>query len=160
MRFEFLDKYEGILPNLPRSYGRICCVCGKDITYSRDGTPVWYRYKDENENYTGEWKCHNCNRKKKGYKFKKFKCRLCGSNETRIRSNGKPIWIRDLDIHQEFTGEYLCYRCYYQTEKRCYKCGKTDNINKEYVNKHWIGRFICHNCRLGYETVYCSFCNI
>ncbi len=152
MCIQFLDRYEGILPNLPRSYGRICCVCGRDTTYSRDGTPVWYKYKDENKNHTGEWTCHNCNGKKKGYKFRILRCRLCQSFETRIRSNDKPIWIRDLDINQKFTGEYICYKCYYQTEKKCYKCGGTNRINREYINKSWNGRFICSNCRTDYRN--------
>lgn len=159
MCIEFLDRYEGILPNLPRSYGRVCCICGRDTTYSREGTPVWYRYKDENGNHTGEWTCHNCNGKRKGYKFKILKCRICGSGDTRILSNGKPIWIRDFDIDQEFTGEYLCYKCHYHADKKCYKCGKTGRINKEYINERWTGKFICRNCRFVHDAVYCSFCN-
>ncbi len=156
---EFLDKYDKTLPNLPKSYGRSCCICGKDVTYSRGGTPVWYRYKDEKGNFTGEWKCHNCNVRRKGHKFRQtLKCRLCGSDKTRIQSNNKPIWVRDLDINKEFTGKYLCYKCYYQVEKKCYKCGKTNGINKEYIDEHWTGRFMCHNCRTGYIIGHCSFC--
>ena len=141
---EFLDRYEGILPNLPRGYGRVCCICGKDITYSRDGTPVWYRYKDENGNYTGEWRCHNCNGKKKGYKFRIFRCRLCGNEQTR-KSNGKPIWIRDFDINQKFTGEYLCYKCVYENNRPT--CGHINRIYKVYDNNGiWTGRRKCRIC--------------
>jgi len=144
MTIEFLDIYDGIIPNLPRSYGRICCICGRDTTYSRDGTPVWYRYKDENGNRTGEWKCHNCNGKKKGYKFRKFKCRLCGSEETRY-SNGKPIWIRDLNINQEFTGEYLCYKCVYEDNRPT--CEHINRIYKVYDDSGiWTGRRKCRIC--------------
>jgi hypothetical protein len=145
MSVEFLDRYDGILPNLPRSYGRVCCICGRDITYSRDGTPVWYRYKDENGDYTGEWKCHNCKRKSKGYKFKKLKCRLCKSDKTRIQSNGKSIWIKDLDITKKFTGEYLCYKCAYEENRPT--CEHTNRIYKIYDdNGIWTGRRKCKIC--------------
>lgn len=145
MVIEFLDKYEGILPNLPRSYGRICCICGRDITYYRDGTPVWYRYKGEDGIFTGEWTCHNCNGKRKGYKFKRSKCRICGSYDTRIRSNGKPIWVRDLDINQKFTGEYLCYKCAYEDNRPI--CEHINRIYKIYDNNGiWTGKRKCKIC--------------
>jgi len=142
---EFLDRYDGKLPNIPRSYGRVCCICGRDTTYLKDGTPCWYKYKDDNGEHTGEWTCHNCNGKIKGYKFKILKCRLCGSYETRIRSNGKHIWIRDIDINQKFTGEYLCYKCIYENNRPT--CEHINRIYKVYdSNGIWTGRRKCRIC--------------
>lgn len=143
---EFLDRYDGTLPNLPRSYGRRCCICGRDTTYYRDGTPVWYRYKDENGNYTGEWRCHSCNKKKKGYKLKEYICRLCGSQKTRIQSNGKHIWIKDVDINRRFTGSYLCYKCAYEDNRP--SCGHKNRFYKVYDdNGIWTGKIQCKICQ-------------
>ena len=145
MCIEFLDVYDGILPNLPRSYGRVCCICGRDTTYLKDGTPCWHKYKDENGKNTGEWTCHSCNGKKKGYKFRIFKrCRLCGSEETRS-SNGKLLWIKDFDVNGKFTGEYLCYRCIYENDRPV--CGHINRFYKVYDSKGiWTGRRKCRIC--------------
>lgn len=132
----------------PKSFGRVCCICESSETYIYKGRPIWARYKDENGNITDEWTCHKCHRKKKGYKNNKNKiCRICGSNKTRIKSNGDPIWVKNKDIKGKLTDEHLCYKCYYLAEKRCYVCGKKNYINREYINRQWSGRFICNNCR-------------
>lgn len=142
MGIEFLDEYDGILPNLPRSYGRVCCICERDKTYSYDGTPVWAKYKDENGKWTGEWTCHNCQGKRKGYKFKKLKkCRLCGSDKI-VQSNGKKI--RDLDIKKKWTGYYLCYECAYKNNRP--SCGHINRIRKIYKNGMWTGEYLCDIC--------------
>lgn len=144
MCIEFLDKYDGILPNLPRSYGRMCCICGRDTTYSRDGTPVWARHRDENGEWTGEWKCHTCQGKKKRISKKK-RCRLCGSDKTRLGINDKPIWKKDLDSAQKFTGEYLCYKCAYEDNRL--HCGHKNRIRKCYdTNGKWTGKRTCDIC--------------
>ncbi len=103
---EFLEEYEGTLPNTPRCYGRVCCICGKDETYIYNGIPVWTKYKDENGKWTGEWTCHNCQRRRKGHKLKDTKrCHLCG----RIIISGRKM--KELDTCRKWTGYYLCHEC-------------------------------------------------
>lgn len=158
---EFLDEYNGTLPNLPRSYGRVCCICGSDTTYSRGGTPVWYRYKDENGKWTREWTCHNCNRRRKGYKPRELKCRICGGDKTCILSDGRPIWIKDKNVKKEWTGKFICYWCNYQKERICHKC-KASNVRiyRHYdSNGYWTGKFSCYNCHIGLINVRCGSCN-
>jgi len=146
MSIEFLDEYDGTLPNTPRSYGRVCCICGRDETYSYNGTPIWAKYKDENGEWTGEWTCHNCQGRRKGYKFKIIKkCRICGSDKTRIRSDGKALWEKDFNIRGKWAGEYLCYRCAYEDNRP--SCGHTNRIYKIYdKNGIWTGRRQCKIC--------------
>lgn len=159
---EFLEKYNGILPNLPRSYGRICCICGNDKTYIYKGTPIWARYKDEKGKDTEEWVCNNCCKKRKGDKvFKGISCRLCKSDNTRNESNGKPIWIKDVDIKKQWTGEFLCYQCSYPI-KICHKCGMSQfNVRRmyKYYNNdgYWTGKFLCNKCHTKSKNVYYGY---
>jgi len=153
MSIEFIDEYDGVLPNTPRSYGRVCCICGSNETYSYNGTPVWTKYKDENREWTGEWACHNCQRRRKGRKLlKKIKrCRLCGSDKTRIRSDGKALWEKDLDVHKDWTGEYLCYKCKYENNKP--SCGHTKSFYKVYKNGIWTGKYRCKACDISSQSI-------
>lgn len=82
---------------------------------------------------------------------KVIKCRLCKSDKTRILSNGNPLWIRDKDIKRNLTGSYLCYRCAYENEKACHRCGvlgslvmMTKHYNEDGI---WTGNYICVRCR-------------
>jgi hypothetical protein len=145
MSIEFLDNYDGILPNTPRSYGRVCCICRKDGIYSYNGTSVWAKYK-ENGKWTGEWVCNSCKRRRKGHRFKKNKkCRLCGSDKTRNRSDGKAIWVKDLNINGDWIGEYLCYDCVYTNNRPV--CGHVNRFEKIYdSNGLWTGERRCKIC--------------
>lgn len=158
---EFLETYEGNLPNLPRSYGRICCICGSSTTYIYRGTPIWAKYKDEEGKDTGEWTCHSCCKRRKEDKI--FKCRLCGSDKTRTMSNGKSIWIKDINIKKEWTGRFLCYQCNYPI-RICHKCGESSHHRR--IHKHfnsdgyWTGKFSCNKCHIvKSKNIYCSICN-
>lgn len=80
-----------------------------------------------------------------------IKCRLCKGNETRITSDGEPIWIRDKNIRGNWTGRFLCYNCYYRKDKTCYECGSeqiTESVHmfRHYNNDIWTGKFICQDC--------------
>lgn len=82
---------------------------------------------------------------------KVIRCRMCKSDTTRILSNGNPIWIRDKDIKGDLTGSFLCYRCAYDSEKACYKCGVIGSLvqmTKRYNDDGaWTGTYMCVRCR-------------
>lgn len=76
-------------------------------------------------------------------------CRICRNTETRPKSDGDPIWIRDIDSYGVFTGSYLCYKCVFESDKSCYKCGASGHLvlNKHYNDKEcWTGRYVCNKC--------------
>lgn len=80
-----------------------------------------------------------------------IKCRMCRSGETRISSDGEPIWIKDNDIKGDWTGQFLCYTCYYDTEKVCYKCGmvqitRSIKMYRHYHDGIWTGKYKCREC--------------
>lgn len=80
-----------------------------------------------------------------------IKCRLCKSNETRITSDGEPIWTRDSDIRGNWTGQFICYQCYYKRDKICHECGTeqiTESVRmfRQYHKDIWTGNFICQDC--------------
>lgn len=86
-------------------------------------------------------------------KKEEIKCRLCKSHKTRVKTNGEPIWIKDIDIEDEWTGQFICYDCYYQKNKTCDICGiaqadKHIPMSMYYDSDIWTGRYICRNCRL------------
>lgn len=86
------------------------------------------------------------------------RCRLCGTDITRKKSDRKPIWIKDKDIKGDSTGQFICYSCAYLKEKICHKCGCTkffiNNLSKSYnfmfkhydENGRWTGKYICRGC--------------
>lgn len=79
-------------------------------------------------------------------------CRLCKGSETRILSNGEPIWIKDINAQGNWTKQFLCYDCYYNGEKICYKCGIEQIVKSMHMMRHyngyglWTGKYICSNC--------------
>lgn len=80
-----------------------------------------------------------------------IRCRLCGSRDTHIQSDGNPIWSRDRNAKGEWTSQFLCYKCNYTEEKTCYICGCDQILNKQmfrYYNIEgiWIGKYICNDC--------------
>lgn len=98
-------------------------------------------------------------RRKKG-EYNGIKCRLCGSSETRIQSNGGPIWVEDKNAKGEFTGYYICYVCGHEIDKICHKCGtgqilKSMRMIKYYdSNGLWTGDYICPSCHNKYNKSY------
>lgn len=90
-------------------------------------------------------------RHKKG-KYQGIICRLCKSDETRTQSNGNPIWIKDKTAKGNWIGQFLCYKCFYEIDKICYKCGSEQIIKSISMLKHyngnglWTGKYICQNC--------------
>ena len=80
-----------------------------------------------------------------------IKCRLCRSNKTRIASDGEPMWVKDKNNIGDWTGQFLCYECYYNRDKICNECG-TEQITKSvhmfrYYNRGiWTGDYICQDC--------------
>jgi hypothetical protein len=79
-----------------------------------------------------------------------IKCRLCGSSETKVRTDGKHIWIKDKNSRGEWTNMFLCYSCVYGEAKSCCKCGDDTgkHIAKFYNSKGiWTGEHICDYCR-------------
>lgn len=79
-----------------------------------------------------------------------IKCRLCGSSETKIRVDGKPMWNKDKDSRGDWTGMFICYSCSYEKPKSCCKCG--DDISKHTAKFYdgkgiWTGDHICDYCR-------------
>ena len=79
-----------------------------------------------------------------------IKCRLCKSNETRTTSDGEPIWIRD-KYRSNWTGQFICYQCYYKRDKICYECGieqitESMHMFRHYNKNVWTGNFICRDC--------------
>ncbi len=79
-----------------------------------------------------------------------IKCRLCGTCETKVQSNGSPIWIKDKDYRGEWTNLFICYNCIYENDKHCCKCGAEPDryIAKYYDEKGiWTGEYICDSCR-------------
>ena len=80
-----------------------------------------------------------------------IKCRLCKCNKTRTASNGESIWARDKNSRGDWTGQFLCYECYYKKDKVCRECG-TEQITKSirmfrYYNRGiWTGKYICQDC--------------
>jgi len=98
-------------------------------------------------------------RHKKG-EYSYVKCRLCGNGETKIRSNGDPIWIKDKDAKGDFTGYYICYDCRYNRDKICHKCGAEQVLKSIYMIKYygsdglWTGKYICPSCQNKYNESY------
>lgn len=90
-------------------------------------------------------------RHKKG-NYSGIKCRLCGSYTTRTQSDSNPIWIDDKDATGDLTGSYICYDCYYNKDKVCYRCGggkifESIRMIKHYnSNKLWTGEYVCISC--------------
>jgi hypothetical protein len=80
----------------------------------------------------------------------KIKCRLCGSFETKVKIDGKPIWNKDKNSRGEWTNMFICYGCAYERPKSCCKCGDDTNkhIAKFYDDKGiWTGEHICDYCQ-------------
>jgi hypothetical protein len=80
-----------------------------------------------------------------------IKCRICKGNDTRTASDGEPIWIRDKNIRGDWTGQFLCYNCYYKKDKSCYECGSeqiTESVRmfRHYNKDIWTGKYICQDC--------------
>lgn len=80
-----------------------------------------------------------------------IKCRICRGNETRIVHDGESIWIRDKNIRGDWTGQFLCYNCYYKKDKVCYECGSeqiTESVRmfRHYNRDIWTGKYICQDC--------------
>ena len=79
-----------------------------------------------------------------------IKCRLCDSYETKTRSDGEPIWIKDKNSKGEWTNKFMCYRCAYERSKSCYRC---ESDNDKYITKYyddqgiWTGKYICDACQ-------------
>lgn len=79
-------------------------------------------------------------------------CRLCKSDETRTQSNGYPIWIKDETAKGNWTGQFLCYQCFYEKDKICYRCGSEQIVKSISMIKHyngnglWTGKYICQGC--------------
>ena len=78
-----------------------------------------------------------------------IRCRLCESYETKLQTNGKPIWIKDKNYMGEWTNKFICYNCSYESDKSCYKCGSDiDKHTTKYYDKGiWTGKHICDSCR-------------
>lgn len=80
-----------------------------------------------------------------------IKCRLCKRDYTKTTSYGEPIWIKDRNMIGNWTGQFLCYECYYKRDKICYECG-TEQITRyvkmfrHYKKNIWTGNFICKDC--------------
>lgn len=53
------------------------------------------------------------------------KCCKCGSNETYIRPSGYPCWFMDYNDKGDWTGKYVCHKCYHR-----YDNNSTDNLIK------------------------------
>lgn len=79
----------------------------------------------------------------------KIKCRMCESENTKIGNNGKSIWIKDKDVRGYWTG-FLCYKCSFEKEKICYRCGirvDSSQIIKIYNGQGlWTGEYVCDVC--------------
>lgn len=78
-----------------------------------------------------------------------IKCRLCGGFETKLKTNGEPIWIKDKNSRGIWTNKFICYNCAYYNDKSCHKCGNnTDKYNTKYYDKNeiWTGKYICDSC--------------
>ena len=78
-----------------------------------------------------------------------IRCRMCGGTTTEIHANGESIWIKDKDIKRNWNS-YLCYKCVYQRDKFCYKCG-VDNLSADLLKRYsskglWTGEYICDAC--------------
>lgn len=79
-----------------------------------------------------------------------IKCRLCGSYETKARSDGELMWIKDKNSRGEWTNMFICYECAYERNKSCCKCGSdTDRYTLKYYDSKgmWTGEYICDYCR-------------
>ncbi len=79
-----------------------------------------------------------------------IKCRLCGSNKTRLRNDNSPIWVKDKNSRREWMSSFICYDCAYGNDKCCYRCGSDNDryVDKYYDNKGvWTGKYICDYCR-------------
>lgn len=81
-----------------------------------------------------------------------IKCRLCKDDKTRIKTNGEPIWLKDIDIRGDWTSQFICYDCYYQKNKICNMCGVEQNnkhisMSMFYDSDIWSGKYVCKNCR-------------
>jgi len=79
-----------------------------------------------------------------------IKCRLCDSYNTRSKTNGEPIWIKDKNSRGEWTNQFICYHCTYENNKSCHKCGCDADkyTTKYYDNKGiWTGEYICDSCQ-------------
>jgi len=98
-------------------------------------------------------------RHKKGV-YDSVRCRLCGSDDTKIQSNGYPIWIEDKNAKGDFTGYYICYGCQYDKDKICHKCGTGQIIKSIRMIKYydsdglWTGEYICPSCHNKYNRSY------
>lgn len=78
-----------------------------------------------------------------------IKCRLCESYKTRARADGELMWIKDKNSRGEWTNQFICYSCAYESNKSCYKCGcNTDKYTTKYYDKGiWTGKYVCDACR-------------
>ncbi len=88
-----------------------------------------------------------------------IKCRLCKNNDTKILSDGEPLWIKDKDIRGDWTGQFLCYNCYYDIDKVCHKCGteqitRSSQMHRHYYKGIWTGKYICQDCHRKDNTDY------
>lgn len=92
--------------------GRICKICNSDETYIKtNGKPQWLG--NVKEGFLCK-KCHTKQRFKETYipnpkpktNFEIRICKVCNSNETAFRDNGKPQW------HGNEKNGFVCKSCY------------------------------------------------
>lgn len=87
-----------------------------------------------------------------------IKCRMCGNSDTRMQTNGEPIWVKDNNVKGKWTGQFLCYKCYYESDKFCYKCGIEQIVSSIGMTKYydgngvWTGKYICDSCHYKNKT--------
>ncbi len=106
----------------------ICALCGSTKSYK------FSKLRNDNGNWDGKsYKCETCRGLLRNYgtvdkekieqiqtkyrelKHKKVierKCCECGRIETHIRENGHKDWYLKYDINENWTGGYVCNKCY------------------------------------------------
>lgn len=107
----------------------ICALCGSKKSYK------FSRLRNKNGNWDGKsYKCETCRSLLKNYgtvdkekirqiqdQYKGVKrkslvrgrvCCVCGRNNTLKRENGKEDWYHKYDNDENWTGRYLCNKCY------------------------------------------------
>lgn len=102
--------------------------------------------------------------------FKGRKCCMCGGSNTYMNNPNSPEWRRSYDSKGNWTGGYLCRKCYQNDQRsktkiaknrmlenrKCNKCGSEDTRTnsrriplwfKEKDKKgNWNGKWLCSKC--------------
>lgn len=99
---------------------RLCCKCGNNYTYVYNGHPIWSSCMCNKKGCAG-YICYDCNHidklKSKEHYLNKRKgrlCYICG----RDLSFGDDTGRRDYDDNDNWTGKWVCTKCYSEKLRR------------------------------------------